>query len=152
MRQAISLYLNQLGKTKKLGIVEQWIGISIDEWSRMKDNNVKYITNRWPLIEKKMTRTDCVEWLTSHNLEIPTRSACTFCPFHNTEEWRGIKANESDWAEAVSVDRAIRKNDPEFDQFVHPSRKPLEDVDFRTAEERGQLSLWDAECSGICGV
>lgn len=133
--------------------IEQWIGISWDESQRMHDSDVKYITHRWPLIELKMTRADCIKWLEAHGLEIPPRSACTFCPFHNTKEWRKIKASPLDWAEAVAVDRAIRKARPQGgDLFIHPSRKPLEEVDFRTAEEKGQLSLWDNECSGICGV
>jgi hypothetical protein len=36
--------------------VEQWIGISMDEALRIKPARKKYITNRWPLIEKEMTR------------------------------------------------------------------------------------------------
>ena len=131
--------------------IEQWIGISLDEFQRMKESDVKYITHRWPLIEKKMTRADCVKWLEAHSLEIPPRSACVFCPFHNTAEWRKIKASKPDWEEAVRVDNAIR-NVQDRRLFIHPSRKPLEKVDFRTAEEKGQLSLWDNECSGICGV
>lgn len=133
--------------------VEQWLGISTDEYQRMKDSDVKYITTRWPLIEKHMTRKDCEDWLIAHNLEVPPKSACVFCPFHNTEEWREVKySGNGDWKKAVEVDEAIRKARPPYDLFVHPSRKPLEEVDFRTAEEKGQLSLWDSECSGICGV
>lgn len=132
--------------------VEQWIGISLDEYQRMKDSDVKFITNRWPLIEKKLTRADCVDWLKAHDLEVPPRSACTFCPFHNTKEWRNIKASPTDWEEAITVDRALRKARPPYDLFVHPSRKPLVEVDFRTMEEKGQMSLWDNECSGVCGV
>lgn len=132
--------------------VEQWIGISLDEVQRMKDSDVQYISHRWPLIEKRMTRQDCKKWLEKNNLEIPPRSACTFCPFHNTAEWRRIKETPQDWSNAIDHDNAIRKMRPPFDLFVHPSRKPLEEVDFRTAEEKGQLSLWDNECTGICGV
>ncbi len=133
-------------------LVEMWIGISTDEFQRMRDSDVKYITNRYPLIEKCMSRKDCEKWLTDHKLEIPSRSACTFCPFHNTEEWRLIKTNDSDWKEATAVDRLIRKTRPPYDLFVHPSRKPLEEVDFRTMEEKGQMRLWDEECTGLCGV
>jgi hypothetical protein len=132
--------------------VEQWIGISLDEFQRMKDSDVKYITNRWPLIEIKMTRNDCVNWLLKHELEVPPKSACTFCPYRSTAEWRRIKQTPEDWTEAVEVDKAIRKVIPPYDLFVHPSRKPLEEVDLRTQEEKGQMSLWDQECSGICGV
>lgn len=132
--------------------VEQWLGISLDEFQRMKPSDVKYITTRWPLIERKMTRADCINWLARHGLEVPPKSACTFCPYHNTAEWRRIKQTPEDWREAVDVDNAIRKARPPYDLFVHPSRKPLEEVDLRTETEKGQLSLWENECSGICGV
>lgn len=29
---------------------------------------------------------------------------------------------------------------------------PLDEVDLTTAEDRGQLTLWDNECEGMCGV
>jgi hypothetical protein len=132
--------------------IEQLIGISLDEAQRMRDSDVQYISNIYPLIDKRMRRGDCINWLEYNVLEIPARSACTFCPFHSSAEWHRIKQTPEDWAEAVTVDRKIRKARPPYDLFVHPSRKPLEEVDFRTAEEKGQLSLWDAECSGICGV
>jgi len=132
--------------------VEQWIGISLDEYQRMKPADVKYITNVWPLIDKRMARADCIKWLEAHGLDVPNKSACTFCPFHTTREWREIKNNSVDWEEAIQVDRMIRTARPPADLFVHPSRKPLEEVDFRTAEEKGQLSLWDNECTGMCGV
>jgi hypothetical protein len=132
--------------------VEQWIGISLDEWQRMKDSDVSYIKHRWPLIEHKMSRIDCTRWLVTQGIELPPRSACTFCPFHNTEEWRRIQSNQADWSEAVRVDEALRNLRPPWELYIHPSRKPLEEVDLRTPEEKGQLSLWDQECSGICGV
>lgn len=132
--------------------IEQWLGISLDEFQRMRDSDVKYIRNRYPLIEKRMTRADCVAWLEKHGLEVPPKSACTFCPYHSTAEWRRIKSIPEDWSEATAVDAAIRKARPPYDLFVHPSRKPLAEVDLRSAEEKGQLSLWDDECSGVCGV
>jgi hypothetical protein len=142
----------QANRNKKS--VEQWIGISLDEFQRMKPSNVKYITHRWPLIEKRMTRYDCELYLAQHGIEIPPKSACTFCPFHNTAEWRQIKTIPEDWEEATTIDRAIRKVRPPWDLFVHPSCKPLEEVDLRTDQDRGQLQFegWDAECTGLCGV
>jgi hypothetical protein len=141
------LQLNRNGEA-----VEQWIGISLDEFQRMRTSDVKYITNVYPLIEKKMTRSDCITWLDSKGMEIPPRSACTFCPYHSTAEWRHIKQTPKDWAEAIEVDEQIRNRRPPRRIFVHPSRKPLASVDFRTEEEKGQMSLWDEECSGVCGV
>ena len=152
MREFISAELSRKGVKKYPGAVTQILGISLDEYQRMKPADVKYIRHEWPLIDKRLTREDCKRWLEKNNLEVPPRSACTFCPFKKTSEWRATRNNVVDWAEAVAVDRMIRNARPPDALFVHPARKPLEEIDFRTAEEKGQLSLWDNECSGICGV
>ena len=130
---------------------EQWLGISMDEYQRMKESNRKYITHRWPLIELEMTRWDCARWLLDHGLEVPVRSSCVFCPFHDKAEWQGIR-NSEDWDKAIELDQAIRKIRPPFDLFIHQRRIPLDQVDLRTPEDKGQLSLWDNECAGVCGV
>ena len=132
--------------------VEQWLGISLDEFQRMKDSDVKFCVNRWPLIERRMTRLNCMTWLDRHGIEIPPKSACTFCPFHSLAEWQRIRQTPEDWHEAVAVDEAIRKVRPPYDLYVHPSRIPLVDVDLRSETDKGQLSLWDNECAGVCGV
>jgi hypothetical protein len=36
--------------------------------------------------------------------------------------------------------------------FVHRDRVPLTEVDLSTAEDRGQLDLFNNECEGMCGV
>ena len=133
--------------------VEQWLGISLDEVQRMKPSNVKYITNRYPLIERKMSRWDCKLYLERNGIEIPPRSACVFCPFHSRSEWRDIRDNApEDWEKAVEVDKAIRKARPPYDLFVNVQRKPLAECDFDNEIDKGQLNLWDEECDGLCGV
>lgn len=134
--------------------VEMLLGISTDEWQRMRDSDVKYIKNSYPLIDKKMSRLDCMNWLNKHGLEIPPKSACYFCPFHTTREWNKVKQT-SDWEKVIEVDKMIRNARPStlgLRLYLHPSKKPIDEVDFRSAEEKGQMTLWDNECSGICGV
>jgi hypothetical protein len=48
-------------------IVEQWIGISLDEAIRMKPSFEDWQVNRWPLIEQRLSRQDCLRWLTRHD-------------------------------------------------------------------------------------
>ena len=141
-----------IGGHPKAGCI-LWIGISTDDASRMKPSRVKYIENRWPLIEKRITRNDCLRWMKSRNYPEPPRSACIGCPFHNDSEWRAIKADPVTWADATEVDRAIRKQ-PGFrgEQFAHRKLIPLEEVDLSTDEERGQGNLFINECEGMCGV
>jgi len=60
------------------------------------------------------------------------------------------------WARAVEVDRAARKGLVEKslrgELYLHRSLKPLEEVDLSTAEERGQINLFENDCTGMCGV
>lgn len=135
--------------------VEQWVGISLDEFQRMKDSDVKYIKHRWPLIEKKMRRIDCVLWLEQRGIEIPPKSACTFCPFTPTKDWPTRSRIMSDWIDAVTVDNHIRNYKPGYELYVHRSHIPLSEIDMRSEEEKGQLAFdfgFNDECSGVCGV
>jgi hypothetical protein len=79
MREWITSELERRGEKKTVGIVQQLLGISLDEYQRMKQSDVQYIQNQYPLIDKRMTRSDCKQWLLSHGLPIPPRSACVFC-------------------------------------------------------------------------
>jgi 3'-phosphoadenosine 5'-phosphosulfate sulfotransferase (PAPS reductase)/FAD synthetase len=141
--------------------VEMVMGISFDEMQRMKTNQIKYIENQYPLVEMKIRRHHCVEWMEKHNYPKPPRSACTFCPFHKNSEWQEIKQNKQEWEEVVMIDKLIRhqekhkkniKNEHQMDElFLHAERKPIDEIDFRSAEEKGQYSLLD-ECEGMCGI
>ena len=42
--------------------VELWLGISTDEAIRMKTSRDRWMTNRYPLIEAGMPRSDCLNW------------------------------------------------------------------------------------------
>lgn len=133
--------------------VEQWLGISWDEIQRVKQSDVKWITNTYPLLDKKITRLDCVRWLESNGLEIPPKSSCIFCPYHNSAAWTELKDQYPyDYALAVAADNEIRDTRPPYPLFVHPSRKPL--AAMTTAADHGyeQVSMWDSECAGVCFV
>jgi hypothetical protein len=143
--------------------LSSWLGISWDELQRMRPSRVPWQVSRWPLVERRLTRADCLAWWTKrypdHKL---TKSACIGCPYHNTAGWREIRSDPELWADAIEIDELIRSADvqtleADTDAFLHYSRRPLSDVDLSTPEERGQLSLLDgegfgAECEGMCGV
>lgn len=151
------------GKRPKGG-AEVWIGISTDEAWRMKPSRVQYIVNRHVLLEQRLSRRQCFDWLDDRGYPVvrpedatpecpqwPPKSACVACPFHDNAGWRALSKEE--FADAVMVDRAIR-DQPGFrgQQFVHSARVPLDRVDLSTPEERGQLNLFLNECEGMCGV
>ena len=137
-------------------MVEQWIGISRDEAHRMKPARELYIVNRWPLVERGLTRRDCLRWLERHGYRQPAKSACTFCPYRDNRGWREMRDGApADWRQAVGVDRHIRHHMPRMrksEAYLHRSLMPLEEVDLSTAAERGQGDLFGDECGGVCGL
>ena len=138
------------------GAVECWQGISLDEFTRMRSSDVKYIENVYPLVDRRITRFDCVTYLEeSHGIDVPPKSACTFCPFHSISHWKAMKeAGGPDWDEAVAVDEIVRDKRRDFDLFIHPHRKPLAEA-VRIPEDEGakQLTLDDVPCDGgVCFV
>lgn len=136
-------------------IVHQWLGISMDEVVRMKPSREAWQLNRFPLIEKRMTRQDCLNWLKDHGYPEPPKSACIGCPFHSDAMWRSLRDNDpAAWDDAVEVDHAIRTGlrGIRGEVFLHRSGLPLDEADLSTAADHGQLDLWPNECEGMCGV
>lgn len=133
----------------------QWIGISLDESLRMKDSGVKYITHRWPLIDLRLTRHDCLRWLKNNGFPEPPKSACFFCPYTDNSRWRKLRDESPlEWKKAVAFDVKIRTGIPGVKgrAFLHRSLVPLSAVDLSTEEDRGQGNLFNNECEGMCGV
>jgi hypothetical protein len=62
---------------------------------------------------------------------------------HDDRLWREIKRGRPDeWAEAVALDRAIRRLPMvQGECYLHRSCAPLDEVDLRTPEDHGQLVL-----------
>jgi len=135
--------------------VEVWIGISTDEVVRAGASWDNWSMNRYPLLEQRMSRQDCESWLTSHGYPVPSKSACTFCPYRTNVEWRLLRERDpAAFAEAVAIDDLIRgmhkRGKIRGELFVHRSGVPLSEVDLSTAEERGQGML--NVCEAGCGL
>ncbi len=148
-----------LGLTRKRSpsfpVAEQWIGISKDEAARIKPSLEDWQVNRWPLIEQRMSRQDCLAWLRRHDYPMPPKSACIGCPYHDNARWRHMREHDpGGWADAVEVDRALRHGlrGIRGEVYLHRSCVPLEDADLSISADRGQLDLWPNECEGMCGV
>jgi len=141
---------------KEIGVV-QWIGISCDESHRMKPSREAWQENRWPLVDLRMTRADCLRWMEERGFPTPPRSSCIFCPFHSAAEWRRLQLDEpAEFARAVDIEKrfqaAKRKGGIHGEIFLHRSCVPLDQVDFRSPLEREQGVPWGNECEGVCGV
>lgn len=145
---------------KEIGVV-QWIGISLDEATRMKPSREPWSAKRYPLIELSMTRHDCIQWMKKHKFPEPPRSACVYCPFHSDAEWRRLRDKEPEaFAQAVRVEKDLQAAHARITTagkmkgtaYLHESLVPLDQVDFSTDEDHGQQMLFQAECEGMCGI
>lgn len=93
------------------GAIETWLGLTLDEWKRRKESRVQFRVNRYPLIERGMTRQDCVDYLTTRGLPVPPKSACVCCPYRRPSEWLYMRDNlPDDWRAAVEFDEKHRHN------------------------------------------
>ena len=68
-----------IGKTSP-DCVEMWMGISLDEWQRMRDSGTQYIKNVYPLVDQRLSRSYCVAWLEEHGLDIPPQICLHILP------------------------------------------------------------------------
>lgn len=133
--------------------VDQWIGISTDEISRMKPARDKYINNVHPLIDLKMSRKDCLKWMSENAFPLPEKSACICCPFHDDKYWYFMKHNRpEEFADAVEFDKKIRRGSRKQDDelFTHRKCIPLDEVNFDIKTD--QPDMFNNECEGMCGV
>lgn len=148
--------ITQLMRQHKVRHAVKWMGISLDEISRVKDSRRKTVTHRYPFVESRETRHDCLLWLERNGYPKAPRSACTFCPYRANREWRALSPEE--FAGAVEFEKKLQAANAHEDSsmigvpWLHRSMIPLDQVDLSTEEERGQLSMFNNECEGMCGV
>ncbi len=130
---------------------DMWMGMSTDEIRRLKQSDVKWITNRYPLCLGygiAMNRMECAKLVRdTFGLE-PPKSSCVYCPHRRDPQWQRLKVfYPADFAKAVAKDKQIRANDQMGGVWLHESRIPLDEIDF--TKQSDQLELIPCE-SGIC--
>lgn len=89
--------------------INQLIGISLDEATRMKDSRVKYSTNHYPLVDARLSRWDCIRYMEKHNHPEPPKSACWHCPYHSNREWRKIKKDPKSWGKLLAFEKQLHQ-------------------------------------------
>ena len=150
INRAISKLYSHKKSTKNIKkIVSAWLGISLDEISRMKESKIKSIENVYPLIELGLTRNNCYQILKKYNWNA-VKSSCYMCPYQ-VKRW--VENKEID--KAISYEKQLQKysNYREI-PFLHPSAQPLEEVYKNLKNQTNLFSRWDFEneCDGVCGI
>lgn len=69
-----------VGKGNGKLLAECWLGITTDESKREVESNLKWIGNKFPLLELNYSRDDCIEINKKYNFEVK-KSGCFVCPY-----------------------------------------------------------------------
>lgn len=127
--------------------ITEYLGIAYDEVERMKPSRETYITSKFPLVDFKMTRADCIELIKGARLPLPLKSGCFFCPFMDIPRWRYIYLNHKDlFIKAMKLEERS-KHFPKQKLNDHTLRGLMEDR-FRNGKQIRTLS--DEPCGGYC--
>lgn len=141
-------------------IVEQLIGISIDEATRQRESRCRWIENAYPLVRRGITRAECIEKLEAWGWANVPKSACTFCPYHSDAMWADMKANDPEsFADAVDIDQRLRSRGMltviRGEAYLHRQRVPLADINFKVPvpviDRPIDFGMFAQECEGMCG-
>lgn len=137
------------------GHVNQYLAIARDEAHRMKDSRVEYVTNLYPLIERKLTRDDCVSIITEAGLPLPPKSACFFCPFSSHERWRWLHHEHPDLFEKAVALEEHGKHFP-AQRLSNIAYRDRQDITLRTLGELFRsgtpLPVLQQPDEAICGA
>ena len=116
------------------------------------------IKNIFPLLDLRMSRNDCLDWMKTHGYPEPPKSACTFCPFHSDATWEQIKSSP-EWESVVHFEKELQRLCAADEvtigkPYLHRSCVPIDEVVFKpkTNLKHYQLDLFGNDCSGMCGV
>lgn len=94
--------------------------IDNDEPERMFTSKYRYITLRYPLIDAKMGRDDCVAAIKNAGMPIPIKSGCFFCPYTPPEVWRRMKNGSEEQREMYAKAKKLEDNSIMRDKRKYP--------------------------------
>jgi len=121
-----------------------WIGFTIDEMRRVTQPVGKW-QNKYTLIERRMTRGDCIALVKRMGWPEPPRSSCWMCPNKPENEWEWQRINApNDHKKAIKFEAEMQETDP--DLWLTKTGKPLSENDFSAEDD-----LFTGRCdSGMC--
>ena len=109
------------------------VGISIDEYHRMRTDDPDrepFIRKEYPLIDMRLTRSDCQVIITAAGLPMAPKSSCYFCPFKRRSDWAKLRAEQPElFQRSIEIENRINEKrraagkDP---AYLTAAEKPLD--------------------------
>jgi hypothetical protein len=81
----LTRYLYDRYPAGRIGLM---LGISVDEYHRMRDSSAARIEHVYPLVDARLTRWQCRDIIERAGLAVPWKSSCWFCPYRGVvSQW-----------------------------------------------------------------
>jgi hypothetical protein len=128
------------------------VGISLDEIHRANARRAEpYERVTYPLLDLRIRRSDCPAIIRSAGLPVPPKSACWFCPFHQTARWTDMRRDRPalfdkacDLEDLLNTRRdELGKDHVYLTRFGVPLRRATPQADLLPLE-------WDGDGNGEC--
>jgi hypothetical protein len=143
-----------VGKKNGVPLVHCWIGITEDEKQRKHPSSVKWIVNKYPLIDEiNLTRRQVISILHDREIKIG-KSGCWLCPYQKKIGWMKLKGQKPELFDfAAKMEQATEERLRENDRTFHVGFLG-EKVRLRNLAEIPDLwSFEDSNCdSGSCFI
>jgi len=97
-----------------------YIGLGYEELTRMYKPHFMEYTVEYPLIDRKMKRQDCVDYVHRHGYESPPKSGCYFCPFQGLSQWKQLREKHRDLFDDAMALEESDLNYPSYGLFPRP--------------------------------
>lgn len=102
--QPIRKYLRE--KYGKKETFEMNIFIDYSEFHRMRESDRKYIKNKYPLVEQKLSREQLKEIIKSKGYLVPAKSGCYHCCFTTKKGWIKLRNKEPElWQKTKDLEK-----------------------------------------------
>ena len=138
--EPIRRYLYDKYKREKIRLM---LGISVDEFHRMRDSGSKRIENVYPLVDERLTRNDCRAILERAGLTPPPKSSCWFCPYRSARSQ----------AELLKQYPALREMAVELERRINEERRARGKDEIAVLRADAALDDQSDFCEeGFCGA
>ena len=129
-------YKNGAIHVKKGVLIESWFGYTVEEIERVNQSGNHWQYIRYPLIEMRMTKADCVAWLADNDKPPRLGSFCKKCPLIGNSQMRELRDNDPKGYEEgrLQFDDDLRNGNLRIaataraDIYLHSSLIPMRDV------------------------
>ena len=98
--QPLQRYLYGRYPQERIGLM---LGISVDEYHRMRDSSAARIEHVYPLVDRRLTRWQCREIVERAGLAVPWKSSCWFCPYRSVRSQWSLVQRYPDLAGMASL-------------------------------------------------